>query len=185
MLRHLLDDMLFHPQISMRNNTTFLVGATPYGRPVARALGLELTSRAALEDTATAPAFINAISLLGDDTANGFLQRLALAPGLPAAVSETVLWTLGHNSGHCDNAFWLKAIGRYGQHLSSMRGIIYGLGLTRNAAMLQACRGDPSLPDGARRASAWWLNIPDRILRSTARPAASSAHAAVRTRSPW
>ncbi len=170
MLRHLLDDMLFHPQISVRNNTTFLVGATPYGLPVAHALGLELTNRAVLENTATAPAFINAISVLGDHTTNRFLQRLALAPGLPAAVAETILWTLGHGTGHCDNAFWLKAIGRYKHYLNGMRGIIYSLGLTRNATILRACRSDTFLPDDARRAAAWWLNIPDRIVRSTARP---------------
>jgi hypothetical protein len=48
-----------------------------------------------------------------------------------------------------------------------MRGIVYALGLNRNMPMLQACHGDPSLPTGAHRAAAWWLNMPARILDST------------------
>jgi hypothetical protein len=167
MLLRLLDEMLFHPQISTRSNATFVVGATPYRVPVAQAVALELTNRTILEHPAIAPAMVNAISLLGDDRTHGFLQRLVLATGVPSFVSEAALWVLGHTVGCSDDTFWRKAIGRHRGHLTSMRGIIYGLGLTRNLRLLQACRVDTTLPGAARLAAAWWLNIPSRILRST------------------
>jgi hypothetical protein len=167
MLIRLLDEMLFHPQVSKRSNATFLVGATPYRVPVVRALTLELTNRAVLEDAAIAPAMVSTVALLGDDATRKFLERLVLATGVPSFIPEAALWVLGHAAGQCDDTFWARAIRRYRGHLGNMRGIVYALGLTRNMPMLQACRGDPSLPAGARRAAAWWLNMPARILDST------------------
>jgi hypothetical protein len=167
MLVLLLDEMLFHPQAFHRFNATLLVRATPYRLPVARALAQELTQRAVLENGAIAPAMVNTVALLGDDATLRFLERLVLAPGVPAFIPESAVWVLGHAAGRCDDAFWPKAIRRVGENLANMRGIIYGLGLTRNLALLRACRRDPALPAGARRAAAWWLNIPTRILDST------------------
>jgi hypothetical protein len=167
LVRSLIEEMLFHPQISTRSAAVRLVAATPYRFPVARALCVELGNRIVFEDPGLAPAIVYAIGILGDGEAHNRLQRLVLTNGVPRYIEETALWVLGHGRGAPADAFWKHAIGIYRNRPACLRGIIYGLGITRNVALLRACRSDTDLPYEARRAARWWLDIPSHVLDST------------------
>ncbi len=167
MLAVLLDDMLFHPQISVRFVALHLVAATPYRTPLARAIAAELRNRTLLEDPAIGPAMVAAMAQLGDATTRPFLEELALSPGIAQHAAETAVWAIGHARGVSDDAFWVGAMQRHRADSGRARGIVYSLGIRRNMSLLQRFRADPSLPGGVRRAAAWWLNLPRYVLDST------------------
>lgn len=178
MLNHLLEEMLFHPQISRRLLAAQFIEATPYRALVAAALIAELRNGLASSHAMLVCSILHALSILGDPDARPLVEGLVLATGLPWAVTEAAAWSLGHIRGESPAAFWPAALGRQlatGRAkpsplaLSATRGLVYALGMSRKTAMLQRLRSDASVEPAVRSAAVWWLNMPRHVLESTKR----------------
>jgi hypothetical protein len=172
--------MLFHPQVSRRVVAGFLIAATPYRGVVADAVVSHLRRRSVLGNPSFAGALLSASTYLRAVSARPLIERLILAPGLPGAVTEAAAWALAHAHGASDDQFRRTALDRFSgpAHLtrfneSVQRGLVYGIGVSRNTPLLRRCADDPSTPSVARVSAGWWLNQPDHVLRSTAH---STAH---------
>jgi hypothetical protein len=171
----LLTEMLFHPQISRRVHAAKLIEATPYRGPVGQALTAELRRPAVLADPALTAALLNAAAHLIDPDGRTLVERFVMDPGLPLAITETAVWALAHVRGDSDATFWARACGRLfalaeasPAAMSAVRGLTYSIGIDRDLAVLLALRDDPNVPAAARASAAWWLNMPDHVLRSAA-----------------
>jgi hypothetical protein len=91
---------------------------------------------------------------------------------------DTAAWTIGHLPGRSDNQFWFGAMRQHCRRrrrsssavsVSALRGLVYGLGISRQHAVLTSLRADTSPPPAVRTATRWWLAIPKHISASTAR----------------
>jgi hypothetical protein len=174
-LERLIEEMLFHPQISRRLLAAQFVEASPYRRPLAAALQGELR-RVGTAPASLICAVLAALSTLGDHESRRAVQGLVLATGLPAAVTEAAAWALGHMRGESPGAFWAAALelrvpgGRLTPEplgWSTARGLVYGLGVSRNTAMLRQLSVDRSNDPAVRAAASWWLRTPRHVLDST------------------
>ncbi|MDR7277121.1 hypothetical protein [Catenuloplanes atrovinosus] len=177
-LQVLLEEMLFHPQISRRLLAAQFIEATPYRTPVAAALIAELRNRIASSSVGLVCSILQALSTLGDPDARPLVERLVLDTGVPPAVTEAAAWSLGHLRGKSPAAFWAAALARQitirpaGPSLlarSATRGLVYGLGVSRDTAMLRRLSSDPAGEPAVRVAAAWWLRKPRHVLDSTDR----------------
>jgi hypothetical protein len=52
--------------------------------------------------------------------------------------------------------------------VSALRGLVYGLGISRQHGVLTSLRTDTTLPPAVRTATRWWLAIPRHISASAA-----------------
>jgi len=186
MLAHLLDEMLFHPQISHRLLAAQLIAASPYSVAIGAAIGDELRRPRVLASAELAVPMVNALTHFSDVDRRRLVERLVLAPGVPAPVMEAAAWSVGHGRGPGDLRFWPAAFARHlaggDPHVhtgpagappltvSAARGLVYSLGIHHNVALLRKLRTDTSAPHHVRIAAAWWLNIPEHILSSVRRP---------------
>jgi hypothetical protein len=173
MLDAILEDLLFHPQITRRVIAARLISATPYGRPIALALGSELRRRAVLADPPLAIAMIGGLPRPGEsDTRQAVLEDLVLATGIAPAISDAAAWKLGHVHAAIADSFWTRAFARHlpgattASGASTVRGLVYALGRQGRTSVLRRLRSDTTLPAPVRTAATWWLNIPDHVLRS-------------------
>ncbi|SNY40267.1 hypothetical protein [Paractinoplanes atraurantiacus] len=177
LLEVLLDEMLFHPQVSRRLLAAQFIEATPYRPLIAGALVAEL-GRCSASSPALACAILQALSTVGDPEARTLVQKLVLATGIPPEVTEAAAWSLGHLRGESPVAFWSTALARQlgntpvgpsALSLSSARGLVYGLGVSRNTAMLRRLSSSAAGEPAVRTAAAWWLRTPRAVLDSTGR----------------
>jgi hypothetical protein len=93
-------------------------------------------------------------------------------------VTEAAAHAIGHIGGTSSDAFWRGAIGlharrwhQYRDRASGtvLRSLVYGLGMARHLALLGTIAGDQRLPPPVRAAARWWLDIPERTIRSAQR----------------
>ncbi|WP_460531564.1 hypothetical protein [Flindersiella endophytica] len=168
MLPALAHDMLFNDSFDERLYTTMLISASPYSRPIARALVEELAGRQPL-DAALTCAMIDAIRIVGDRSAAGPVARYIGRPGIDPNVSRTAAYTIGHLDREGDDRPWERLIahsraGWHHQHaasqLSVLKGLVYGLGIAGRTQLLVTVRDDLELPAEIRAAASWWLNLP-------------------------
>jgi hypothetical protein len=184
MLAHLVDELLFHPQITRRVIAARLIEATPYRAGVGAVLTAELRRPAVLADAPLASALVYATAHLSERDGRQLLERLVLTSGTPSPVTEAAAWALGHACGESAGQFWSRAFDRLLRQdaapstpdpptspiaASVLRGLVYALGVGRQEAMLRRLRAEPGIPACTRVAAAWWLNIPGHILHSTRR----------------
>ena len=178
MLKHLIEEMLFHPQISRRVLAAQFIEATPYRAPVAAALLAELRSGLASAAVELVCAVLQALSALGGPDARPPVEGLVLTTGVPPAVTEAAAWSLGHLRGESPAAFWPAALARQRTTgparpsplaLSAACGLVYALGISRDLATLRRLSADASHEPAVRAAARWWLNKPRHVLDSTKR----------------
>ncbi len=178
MLSLLLGELLFGPNQNERLLAGLLLAATPYRDPVGAALATELATAPAAGMVPLTTAILTAMPFVGRPADRPIVERLVLAAGPVAPITDTATWIIGHIRGHSDQRFWLTAVGTHSRawqrtrspdSMSSLRGLIYALGIGRHHDLLRVLRADTHLPASARAAAGWWLNIPTRIHASAAR----------------
>lgn len=170
----LVDEMLFSPIFDVRMYAAIAVSGTPYRQRLATAMSAELAGPAALA-TPVAPAMIEALRLLGGSEQRAVIERLVTANGMPAQITVAAAQAIGHVAGLSDDQFWGRAIAyhahlwgrtRHAANAAALSGLTYGLGMSRNVAMLQRLRVDDRMPEPVRAAAAWWLNLPETVYAS-------------------
>jgi hypothetical protein len=168
----LVDEMLYDPVLDVRLYASMMVYATPYRAPMAQVLGAELARALAVRDTPLTASILGALRFLGGPAQRPLVERLILAVGLQAEVCASAAEHLGHIGGTSDDRFWAAALARHGEHwrrrrdvasAATLHGLVYGLGMARNDALLQRVRADNEAPAPVRAAAAWWAGRPELI----------------------
>jgi hypothetical protein len=170
MLVRLLTELLFSSNTNVRCLAAVLLAATPYREPVAAALVTELTPARIAGDATLTTNVLAALPFLARTDDRVLVERLALAPGLPEAVTDTAAWTLGHLPGRSDTRFWRAALDHHRRQpgdRTALRGLVYSLGIAHHHKLLAGVRADPRMPAPTRLAARWWLGLPHRIYAST------------------
>ncbi|MFF5084819.1 hypothetical protein ACFY36_47930 [Actinoplanes sp. NPDC000266] len=176
-LEVLLEEMLFHPQVSRRLLAAQFIEATPYRTLIAGSLVAELRKGAVSSPTLTC-SILQALSTLGDPDARPSVENLVVASGMPPEVAEAAAWSLAHLRGESPAVFWSAALTRYLGNApagpsplsrSAARGLVYGLGISRDTSMLRQVSSNVAAEPAVRAAAAWWLNKPRHVLDSTSR----------------
>jgi transcriptional regulator with XRE-family HTH domain len=174
-LRQLVADTLFSPNFDVRLYARQLLGATPFGEPLSRALGEELARPAVLADAPLATTMLEALPIIGTDRQRRQVERLAVADGLAPGIAETAAWNIGHLPGSSEDAFFRGALRRHrlgwqlhrSEHaVSTLRGLTYALGIAGRQGPLAAVRDDPEMPPTVRTAARWWQNLPATVTAS-------------------
>jgi hypothetical protein len=169
-LSAVVDEMLYDPVSDVRLVAAFLIHATPYRAAVAAELTAEL-SRSAIADTDLAVCILDGLRLIGGPQQRPVVERLTLTPGVPAPVMVAAARNIGHIGGTSDDRYWNRAVALHCQpsrrHTPDasdavLRGLVYGLGMARNDAMLARVRDLPGAPWQARQAASWWLGHSQR-----------------------
>ncbi|MEU7588887.1 hypothetical protein AB0A95_21645 [Micromonospora sp. NPDC049230] len=164
----LLDEMLFNPVFDIRLLAAITVGGTPYRRPLAAGLAAELSGATVL-GAPVAPAMIEALRVLGGAEQRAVIEQLITASGVPARVTVAAAQAIGHVGGRSEDRFWSQAITYHAglwqrthrpAHAAALSGLTYGVGMTRNRAVLHRLRTDDRMPERVRAAATWWLNLP-------------------------
>ncbi|MFI5951839.1 hypothetical protein ACIA8B_30245 [Micromonospora chalcea] len=173
MLRILVDEMLFHPQLTRRTVATHMIEFTPYRQPVAAALVRELSRPGVRSDPTLAVPLLQALSALGDRQARTLIENVALDQHFPQVVVEAAIWSLAHIPGtggaaYCSATTDERFIARLSDY--AVRGLVYGAGIGGRTAWLSRVRIDPAMPHAGRAAARWWLNQPRHVLESVAQP---------------
>lgn len=173
----LVDEMLFSPVFDVRMYAAIAVSGTPYRQPLAAGLAAELNGRTVLADP-VAPAMIEALRLVGGAEQRAVIERLTTASGVHGSITVAAAQAIGHVGGRSDDRFWRTAVAyhaelwrRTGQptNEAALNGLTYGLGMTRNPALLRLLRADDRMPQPVRAAATWWLNVPDVVYASANR----------------
>jgi hypothetical protein len=170
------DEMLYDPIPDVRLEAAFLIHATPYRAPVAAELAAEL-ARAAAADADLAVCILDALRLLGGPGQRPLVERITLSPGLPPPVLVAAARNLGHLGGSSDDGYWNRAVALHcaprppaGPASGAiLRGLVYGLGISRNDPLLARIHDLDEMPTEARVAASWWLGQPRRIWQSASR----------------
>jgi hypothetical protein len=177
-LAFLVDEMLYNPVPDVRLEAAFLIHATPYRMPVAAELTAELSRRATAADADLAVCILDALRLMGGPGQRPVVERLTLSPGVPTPVMASAARNIGHLGGTSDDRYWNRAFELHFQPPrrpatpaadAIMRGLVYGLGMARNDAMLARVRDLPGAPWQARQAASWWLGHSQRTRVSATR----------------
>ncbi|MET8911008.1 hypothetical protein [Micromonospora sp. NPDC004551] len=170
----LLDEMLFHPVFDVRLLAAITVSGTPYRQPLAAVLAAEL-ARPAVLGASVAPAMIEALRLVGGAEQRAVIERLITASGVPARITVASAQAIGHVGGRSEDRFWRQAITyhaglwqrtRRPANAAALSSLTYGLGMTRNRAMLHRLRADDQMPEQVRAAATWWLNLSTVVYES-------------------
>ncbi|MDZ5445145.1 hypothetical protein U2F26_20810 [Micromonospora sp. 4G57] len=171
----LLDEMFFSPVFDVRLCAAILLFGTPYRRPLAVALALELGKHAASFSVDVAHAMIEALRILGDEKQRPIIERLTTASGVPPPITVAATQAIGHLGGSSEDRYWKSAVNHHA-HLwdrtrnktsaSALSALIYGLGVAHNTALLQHVRENHQAPAMARAAASWWLNLPRTVYES-------------------
>ncbi|MGW0215617.1 hypothetical protein ACWDXH_14625 [Micromonospora chokoriensis] len=173
----LLDEMLFSPVFDVRLLAAITVGGTPYRRPLAAGLAAELSGSTVL-GAPVAPAMIEALRVLGGAEQRAVIERLITASGVPARVTVAAAQAIGHVGGSSEDRFWSQAITYHAglwqrtqrpAHAAALSGLTYGVGMTRNRAVLHRLRTDDRMPEQVRAAATWWLNLPTVVYEGATR----------------
>jgi hypothetical protein len=176
MLAAITDEMLFSSVSDVRLCATFLIHATPYRFPIAAVLAAEL-SRCARVQPDLAMCIMDSLRLLGGPEQRPILERLTLHAGIPAPVTASAARNIGHIGGTSGDEYWMRALDvqrrQLARHASPtgsaiVRGLVYGLGMSRNDPLLTRVRDLDDMPWQAREAASWWLGHPQRIRQSAA-----------------
>ncbi|HEX4062744.1 MAG TPA: hypothetical protein VHY58_17135 [Streptosporangiaceae bacterium] len=175
MLAQAVDEMLYDSVPDVRLEAAFLIHATPYRLPVATALTASLSRTATAADTGLAMCIMDALRLLGGPQHRPMVERLTLSPGVPAPVMVAAARNIGHLGGTSDDRYWNHAVRlhcgppRRPQSAANdaiVRGLVYGMGMAHNDAMLTRVRDLPGVPWQARQAASWWLGHSQRTRQS-------------------
>ncbi|MFE9959195.1 hypothetical protein [Micromonospora sp. NPDC005299] len=178
LLPDLIEEMIFSPVFDVRLYAQLLLFGTPYRAPLAAALAAELVTQVGSGGSEAARALIEALRILGSEKQRPLVERLTVAPGLPPPVTLAAASAIGHIGGSSSDHYWMSAIDLHARHWHHTRGrtsasaldaLIYGLGITRNKAILRRIRNRPDIPPPTRTAAAWWLNLPSSIYDSATR----------------
>lgn len=176
-LAELLGDALFDPQVTARLGALSLIRVTPYRKPTANVLAMELGGKDARSNPDLFASMVRALAFLGTPTHRQHLEKIALATdGFAPRFRATVIHSLAH-CGESDSAdeVWTALIVRHLMNQSNPMekhiadGLIYALGIQRRFGSLRRLVANPAMPGPVRAAASWWLNLPEHVLRSTSR----------------
>ncbi|WBB77251.1 hypothetical protein O7606_13160 [Micromonospora sp. WMMD882] len=167
----LVAELLFDPLSDTRMYATMLVAATPFGVPLARVLADELDP-ARTERLTRNVRLVTALRVLGGAEQRPVVEGIVTAPRLPSELSAAACFAIGHLGGVSDRRFWGAALRRHvdawrrtrdAAAFTAVTGLVYSLGVSGQQGYLRRLRDAPGLPDPARRAATWWLDIPEHV----------------------
>ncbi|MGH3097360.1 MAG: hypothetical protein ACRDMV_15365 [Streptosporangiales bacterium] len=170
----LLGELLFNPVPDTRLYTGMLLKASPYAGPVADALVAELARRETLGNTLLASRLVDALCVVGGNDHASAVQRLVGRLDVPAPVRELAASWVGHMGVSATDPFWQSAVTFYGRRWTAthddasgaiLTNLVYSLGLVGNDVYLKRIR-ESDVPQTARQAAGWWLNIRTEVRHS-------------------
>lgn len=168
----LINEVLHAPIADTRLYSAFLIRATPYAQPVAKALAWTLTRLRHNQDPHLTARILEGLRILGGSGQRETVERLT-RPSLPLVIQDAAFRALGHMSGTTDASFWKQALERHSlqadERKSSERLLdhaVYAISMHRDLAQLQRIAADPALATSARAAARWWLSLPGYMLAS-------------------
>ncbi|GIH05465.1 hypothetical protein Rhe02_35320 [Rhizocola hellebori] len=170
-LTWLITEMLFHPQGTRRVVAAQAIAATPYRPALARAIAHELGKSATLANPTLATPLVQALGHLGGAPEIPLVWRLLLSRNLPAPISESAAWIVGHLRAEPDTHPWPHAVSRLLRERDNplrcdAKALLYSLGTAGRRHDLTNLLTAPDLHPDLRTAAQWWLNIPEIIQRS-------------------
>lgn len=157
---HLYNEMLNNPGVDVRLFSAMYLAASPHREHVARRLAARTADALAACDAATAERSLESMRVIGGSEQRALVQRLVLAPGLTPEVTATAARAIGHMGGRSPTVFWRAAVSRFTADSVVLPSLVYAMGVAGEDVMLRDVRADPGAAYEARRASAWWLNMP-------------------------
>ncbi|GIH16646.1 hypothetical protein [Rugosimonospora africana] len=160
-------EMFNSPFPDVRLYSAMYLAASPFREPIARET-LAATMASVTTDPATSVAGLEALQVIGGAAERTRVERLLLAPGIPAAVTANIARTLAHIGGRSGTPFWRAAVHTHAGREDVLVPLVYALGITGEDDVLRAVRTDVALRHDARQAAAWWLGLP-RQARTRAR----------------
>jgi hypothetical protein len=172
LLPGLVSELLYDPVFDMRLYTCFLVNATPYRLPMARALARELGRAGRAGATDRSIALLEALRVLGDETQRRQVERLLLTPGVPPAVANSAAYALGHIGGRSCDEYWDRLTSTYLNRWRCTRSqvdasildrVVYALGMSDRLDLLGRLGTETAVPTRVRQAVLWWTGLPDHI----------------------
>jgi hypothetical protein len=177
-LSRLISDITLNPNPDERLQAAQLVGSTPLRSALADALCDELSQPSVAGDAMLTSAILTSLPFLSTPRHREVVEHRVIASDLSLDVAQTAAWTVGHMPGSSTDEFWRQAFERHQRlwqlrrcepTLSTLRGLVYGLGLTKQRELLDQILNDPTLPADVRCAGEWWRGMPDRIRDSASK----------------
>ncbi|MFI7284124.1 hypothetical protein ACIBOV_28080 [Micromonospora chersina] len=178
LLPDLIEEMVFSPVFDVRLYAALLLFGTPYRASLAAALAIELVDQVGGGGSEVARALIEALRILGSEKQRPLIERLTIAAGMPHPITLAAASAIGHIGGTSPDHYWTRAIDQHAgdwhrtrreTSASALDALIYGLGITRNMAVLRRVRARPDIPPPAQTAAGWWLNLPTSVYESAKR----------------
>ncbi|MEC3978182.1 hypothetical protein [Amycolatopsis sp. H20-H5] len=179
LLPKFIDEMLHDPVFDVRLCTMFLLYATPYRAPLARALARELVDtirrRGRPEVMQT---LLEALRIIGGSEERRLIERMVLSGQLADDVRDSAAYALGHVGGASSDEFYRYAFSRYAEHsrdnhdlpsISVMDRLVYCMGINGRRNLLAEIIAQPGLPTRVRSAATWWDGLPRSIRDSAGR----------------
>lgn len=168
----LIDEVLHAPIIDTRLYSAFLIRATPYAQPVAKALTWALTRLRLDQDPHLTARILEGLRILGGSAQRDAVERLT-SPSLPLVIQDAAFRALGHMSGTTDASFWKQTLELHSPQASERKSserllnhAVYAISMHRDLAHLRRIAADPAIAASARAAARWWLNLPGHMLAS-------------------
>ncbi|GAA3248482.1 hypothetical protein ACFO1B_39460 [Dactylosporangium siamense] len=164
----LYGEMLGNPSPDVRLISAMFLAASPYRERVAQRLATRAAGALAACDTATTVRSLESLRVVGGAEHRTMVQRLLLAPGLAPEVMATAAHVIGHVGGRSPTEFWRAAVSRFTADPVILPSLVYAMGVAGEDTLLGDVRTNPAAVHDARRAAAWWLDMP-RATRTRAR----------------
>lgn len=177
-LAAVVEEMLYSSVCDVRLHASILIHATPYREAIAPELAAGLSQLATASHTDLAVSIMDALRLIGGPRERPVVERFALNPRLPEAVTAAAARNIGHLGGTSDDGFWTRAVDLQCQQLKQrgahateaiLRSLVDGIGISRNDPLLARIRDLPDMPWQARQAATRWLGHPRWVRLSAAR----------------
>src|SRR5207248_2061228 len=172
----LVHEMLADPVFDVRLCAMFLLYASPYRPHLAQALATELiTLLRRRTDRLRTLRILESLRVLGGPSQRALVERLLLAPDMPAEIHDVAAYALGHIGGRSTDTLYRTAFSRYSSHrtrtsaardASVLDRLVYAFGIHHHDDLLRKTATDQTLPGNVRTAAAWWLRLSPHLRHS-------------------
>jgi hypothetical protein len=172
----LVHEMLHDPVFDVRLCAMFLVYATPYRAPVARALAADLVAcQRRRGDQQRMLRLLESLRVLGGPDERKLVEHLLLNHDTSASTRDMAAYALGHIGGTSTDGFYRAVLDDYTNRwttshnthdVSILDRLVYAVGITGRDHILRDVVIDPRIPAPVRAASTWWFTLPDHVRQS-------------------
>lgn len=169
----LVHEMLADPVFDVRLCATFLVYASPYRGPLARAFAAELLASLQRRDGEhRIQRLLECLRVLGGPEERRLVEQLLLAHETSSGLRDAAAYALGHVGGTSSDAFYRRALALYVRRwrhhrdrrdASVLDRLVYAVGIAGRRSLLRLVVADTDQPSAVRAAATWWLNLPPHL----------------------